>query len=243
MKTFSITGAIKSGWALFKLNKGVLISASFVVIVLYVLQSYQKKMFLNPNLQTIVLIVLFIIGVIIHTGYFKILLKINDGMPTTFSEIFSHFNLFWKYFELSVLMAIVSFLPSVFVLVVFSTVLFLHLSIFLIPVIAIVGIALFVMLCLFIGLRLPFSFIILVDKEIGPVAAMKESARITKGMKWDVFCFLFALGIVELIGIIALGVGILAAIPVSMLAMINVYRTLSKPVVSETITVPQSTPI
>lgn len=243
MKTFSITEAIKSGWATFKLNKGVLVSTSLVVLILFVLQSYQKKDFFRFDSQLLIWAVIFIVGIVIQSGYFKILLKISNGQQATFGEMFGYFNLFWKYFKLSVLMVIITIIPSIFGLVIVLLLSMSYLPIFLMPIIAVVGLVLYILFSLYVGLRLPFSFLILIDKEVGPIAALKESARITKDMKWNIFCLIFALGFIQLLGFVVLGVGVLVSFPVSMLAMIYVYRVLSKSVVLETpVTVIQNNP-
>jgi uncharacterized membrane protein len=56
---------------------------------------------------------------------------------------------------------------------------------------------------------------------------MKESSRITRGHKWPLFVFLLLLVLVNLAGLLALVVGLLVSMPVSMLAFVHAYRTLA----------------
>jgi uncharacterized membrane protein len=55
---------------------------------------------------------------------------------------------------------------------------------------------------------------------------MKESKRITHGYKWPLLGFIFVLALVNLLGALALGVGLLVSVPVSTLALVHAYRTL-----------------
>ena len=67
----------------------------------------------------------------------------------------------------------------------------------------------------------------IVDKEHGIVESIEQSAAITKAQKWDLFGFGVALFFFNLAGAIALGVGLLITVPVSMLALAYVYRKLN----------------
>ena len=44
-----------------------------------------------------------------------------------------------------------------------------------------------------------FSYFI-IDKKLAPIEALKESSRITTGIKWDVFAFCSVLIVINLIG-------------------------------------------
>ena len=60
----------------------------------------------------------------------------------------------------------------------------------------------------------------------GPIDAMGESNRITRGHKWQLFGFVLLLLLINLLGLLALVVGILVSIPVSTLAFMHAYRVL-----------------
>jgi len=55
---------------------------------------------------------------------------------------------------------------------------------------------------------------------------MGESNRITRGHKWQLFGFVLLLLLINLLGLLALVVGILVSIPVSTLAFMHAYRVL-----------------
>ena len=60
-----------------------------------------------------------------------------------------------------------------------------------------------------------------------PSSAMKESWRITKGHKWQLVLLFLALLGINLLGILALVVGIFVTVPITMLAFAHAYRTLA----------------
>ena len=55
---------------------------------------------------------------------------------------------------------------------------------------------------------------------------MSESHRLTRGHKWQLFGFVLLLLLINLLGLLALVVGLLVSIPVSTLAFVHAYRVL-----------------
>jgi uncharacterized membrane protein len=72
-----------------------------------------------------------------------------------------------------------------------------------------------------------FTTLIVIDKELGPIEAMKESMRIGRGYRWPLLGLIALLALIALAGVIALFVGLLVAMPVVTLAFVHAYRTLS----------------
>jgi len=76
-----------------------------------------------------------------------------------------------------------------------------------------------------LALAFIFSSYLIVDKGKGPIEAMKESWRITKGHWWKLFLLVLAIIGLNILGFILLLVGLLVTIPVSMIALSHAYRT------------------
>lgn len=78
-------------------------------------------------------------------------------------------------------------------------------------------------------LMLMFAFVkfIVIDRNLGPIEAMRESARITHGHRLELLLLFLALLGLNVLGLIALIVGLLVTGPISMLALAHAYRTLS----------------
>ncbi|MDH4336808.1 MAG: DUF975 family protein [Candidatus Krumholzibacteria bacterium] len=96
----------------------------------------------------------------------------------------------------------------------------------------IVGIAVFMGLVLLIIpgiiflLRLWFVGFVVVDEAVGPVEAIQRSWDITRGRTMDLFLLFLLLVGLNLLGIVALGVGLLVTVPISGLSLAFVYREL-----------------
>lgn len=90
------------------------------------------------------------------------------------------------------------------------------------------GIVLLVIPGIIAAIGFLFTPYLIVDRKLWPIEAMKESWRITKGHKWQLFLLMLVLGLINIIGALALFVGLLVSIPVSMLAVVHVYRALEK---------------
>ena len=72
-----------------------------------------------------------------------------------------------------------------------------------------------------------FAPYLVVDKGLGPIAALKESARITKGNLPRVLALMGAITLISILGLVALIVGLLVAVPVVSVAYVSAYRRLS----------------
>lgn len=87
-------------------------------------------------------------------------------------------------------------------------------------------------------LALLFSFVafIVMDKHLGPVDALRESVRLTKRNLLKIFLLSLTIAVLNILGLIALVVGLVVTIPVSVLAFVHAYRVLSGPQVSVPVT-------
>jgi len=72
-----------------------------------------------------------------------------------------------------------------------------------------------------------FATVIVIDRDLGPIEAMKESMRIGRGYRWSLLGLVVLLALIVFVGMLALFVGLLVAMPVATLAFIHAYRVLS----------------
>lgn len=205
MKTFSIEGAIKHGWDLWKTHKKTLVISTLILCGIQSLgdsHTHNTAMHWHtPSLlATLFSILAFIIYFIVQIGWLKLNLAIEDGGTPTWEEMFKYKHLFWKFLGAGILLGLGTALLSIF---------------FILP-----GIYFF----------LTYSFVplIIVDKGVDIGAAFKQSAELTVGVKWALIGLFIAILIINIIGAMALLVGLLISIPVGVLAHVHVYRTLSK---------------
>jgi len=139
------------------------------------------------------------VSLLITLGLIRIALKIVDGEPVETADLFQRADLALPYFVASVIVGVV------------------------------VGIGLVLLVVPGIYLAVTFGFFgyNIVDKEHGIIESIEQSAAITRAQKWDLFAFGVVLFFFNLAGAIALGVGLLITVPVSMLALAYVYRKIS----------------
>ncbi len=91
-----------------------------------------------------------------------------------------------------------------------------------------VGLVLLIIPGIIVALTVIFATYLVIDKNMGPIESLKESARLTKGHKWGLFMLMLALIGINILGVLALGIGLLISVPVSLLSIAHTYRTLAK---------------
>lgn len=93
-------------------------------------------------------------------------------------------------------------------------------------IIVIVGFILLIIPGVIFATRLQYTSYLIVDKDLGPLEAIKKSWAITKGNTWNLFFFGILLVLINLLGLICLIVGLFITVPLSLLATTFVYRKL-----------------
>lgn len=76
------------------------------------------------------------------------------------------------------------------------------------------------------AIKYKFYTYLIVDKKMNALEALKKSGQITYGEKWNIFVFILACLLITLLGALALGIGLIVALPVVALAEVHVYRKL-----------------
>lgn len=76
-------------------------------------------------------------------------------------------------------------------------------------------------------IKYQFFAYFIVDKNMGPLEALKESARITQDHKMLLFVFAIVAMALNLAGVLVLGIGILVTAPLTSLAIAYIFRKLS----------------
>ena len=96
------------------------------------------------------------------------------------------------------------------------------------------GIAVFVglLLCIIPGIIVAvvfmfFGYGIVQQPDLGAVDSLKRSAEITKGYRWQLFGLAILLALINFVGLLACGVGILFTYGISAIAIAYAYKTLS----------------
>ena len=131
-------------------------------------------------------------------GTVKILIKSSDGTPIGIGDLFSCFHLFFKILIGSLLFGII----------------------------IIVGLLLLIIPGIIWFIKYHYYWFLIVDKEMGPIEAIKHSGKITQGVKWDLFLFGWVVFGLILVGLLACLIGVFVTIPVAGVAGAYIYRKL-----------------
>jgi len=199
---FTIGSAIRIGWETFKTRPWFFIGASAIIVLAYLLVAAMSIPFdvvgtlEEPSLLATAASTL--IGAPVTMGVIAFSLVAHANPETVTLSVLWRLQPYWKFVGTSVLFWIATGMgiPLLFL-----------------P--GLVGLVFFM-----------FALVIVVDQELSPIEAMKESMRITEGYRWRLLGLNAAFFIIAMAGILAFGIGILVAMPVIMLATVHAYRAL-----------------
>ena len=92
----------------------------------------------------------------------------------------------------------------------------------------VLGLILLVIPGIYLAIRLIFAQTIVAEKNLDPLEALKLSGALTKGLIWKLLGFNVVIGLVNLCGLLLLGIGLLFTVPMTGIAMLVVYKKLSQ---------------
>jgi uncharacterized membrane protein len=207
MQPFTITGSLRFGWETLK-KRPVVIIGSFVLALIV---SSVASAVLDPGegapltlVTALMGICSVVIGMFVELGLTTFSIRAHDAVEGVTPR---HL---WN--------------PRPFVFYVIGQLL--------VGLIVVVGLVLLIIPGVIAALTFMFTSYVIIDKGMTPLSALKESRRITKGHVWRLFLFLLALIGFNILGLLALIVGLLITIPVSMIALVHVFRALQHAVPS-----------
>jgi uncharacterized membrane protein len=91
-------------------------------------------------------------------------------------------------------------------------------------IIIVIGLLLLIVPGIIAALAFFFVKPLLVDQKLRPMQAIRLSYAMTNGRKWQFLKFSVVLLLVNLVGLLALGVGLIATLPMSFFAFLYVYN-------------------
>jgi uncharacterized membrane protein len=168
----------------------------FVFAILTLLIIQLMPMILTQSV--VVMIVGTLLGFVVTMGIFRMSLRFIDGENGELVDLFATFPLLINYIIATILVSII----------------------------VMIGMLFFVIPGIILGIRLQLYTWVIVDKQVGPLEALQRSWEITRGSAWNLFLLGLLLGLVNILGMLALGVGVLVTGPLSMVAMGYAYRQL-----------------
>ena len=200
MDTFSTGAMVSFGRETFKKRSWFFIGVTLLVAIVSGISAGIGSSFghVGPA-QGIGSIINFLLGTLVGLGVTAFFLKAHDSVNTVLSNDLWHPQQFINYLATRLLTGVVF----------------------------IIGLILLIVPGVMAGLMFMFAPYIVVDKGLGPVEAMRESKRITDGHKWSLLGLVAVLALINILGLICLIVGLLVTVPITSLALVHAYRTLS----------------
>ncbi len=224
--------AFRNGWQKFKENWKLLVVVQFASIAISAVFNLVTDNVPSDfwYVSLVVYLVTVVLGVVMGIGMIKVYLKVFDGQPASLKDLFLHYKLFLKFILAQIVaglvgaVAVAPFILTILFIFATDTIRVQNALFGFFDGILIIASVLFIF---YIGMRLMFVQYLVVDKELGPVAAVKGSFAITKGHVMSLLGFGVMSFLVAILGVLALVVGLFAAIPVISLATVYVYRKIS----------------
>jgi uncharacterized membrane protein len=201
---FSAGSALRFGWETFKRRPWFFVGSTFVILLASGLinaftSGIDAAIAGSAGEPSIIGTVVNLgLGTLISMGATAFYLAAHDNPDTADLSLLWHPRPFWRYLGASILLSLA----------------------------VAIGFVLLIVPGIIFGLMFMFATFIVIERELGPIDAMNESHRLTRGHKWQLFGFVLLLVLVNLLGLLALLVGIFVSIPVSTLAFVHAYRVL-----------------
>lgn len=206
MQGFSKKDAISFGWEQAKRNWKffLLIGAAYLLIQLLpgipAMLSGQSHSAVGTLLTLILSIIGWVLKILMGLGFLKISLAIIDKKSFQFSDLFNNYQYFWRSLAAS----------AVYGLAIF------------------VGIILLIVPGIIFAIRLQYFNLLIIDKGMGPIEALKKSWEMTRRNTINLLLLGILCGLINILGALALGVGLVLAFPTTLVASTYVYRKLLK---------------
>lgn len=228
--TLSVRESIRYGWHTFKQRPWFLIGVTLLIGVINVVIPGSKESYGLPVI-VIIEVIAFLVGLLVQLGGTSFALRAHDDVAATKLKDLWRPQLYLRYAGTTILTLIVVLIAlGIPVGITYGLYTYVGNIAFLALILLIPGIIL--------AIALSFTTYLVVDQGTGPVAALKESMRITKGNRGKLLLLGIAVTLLNLLGLICLFVGLLVTLPISALAMVHAYRVLSGTMVAAPEAVP-----
>ncbi len=132
-------------------------------------------------------------------GLIRVTIDIIDNQNPNFGRLFQEYPKFWRYLGVNILIALIFLL----------------------------GLLLFIIPGIIWLLMFFFAPYLIIDKNIGVIDALKKSRQMTKGSRWRLLLAVIILFFINILGILAFGIGLLITSPLTLITYAYLYRQLS----------------
>ncbi|MES2931494.1 MAG: hypothetical protein V4682_02220 [Patescibacteria group bacterium] len=220
MNTLSVKESLRHGWNTFKSRPWIFVQVGILLFLLNIAMNLVQSVLEYGGQQGGDMVALALgllslalgIGVsfLISMGETAFFLRAHDETANLSFKDLWHPHPFWKFLGASLLAGLM----------------------------ILVGLVLLIVPGIIVGLMVAFVGYIVIDEKLGPIDAIKRSIALTKGSRVKLFQLALATLLLNILGFLALLVGLFVTIPVSFIAMVHAYRTLKGQGVAEAVVEP-----
>jgi uncharacterized membrane protein len=203
---FSINSAILFGWESMKKHFLFLVLVVVFDLLIILLPDIVSKITENIELSLsnvifyfVFNLILWIISAVVSMGFLHITVLLSEGLDANFSDLFEKANRIINFVVSSILYAII--VTVGFILLIIPGIIFMA--------------------------RFQFYQYAVLEKNIGPIQALKASWRITKDQVTNLILFWIVVLFINVLGALALGIGLFITFPLTMIATAYVYKKLA----------------
>ncbi len=200
MTSFSKKEALRYGWTTFKAQPWVFVGAAAIIAVVSIVL---RKLAGNNHdaMSGIISLVGTVLQWWLYLGFMRMVLKTYAGVSINVNMLFAES---WKTLLQYAIVAILS------------------------GILIFIGGILLIVPGIIVATMLSLAPLLVVDRGIKGIEAMKESRRITEGHRMNIFLFMVIIIVLNIVGALALGVGLLVTVPISFLAFVYAYKQIEK---------------
>jgi len=202
-KTFSIGDAVGFGWETTKNNLGFLILAVLILwIVSAIPGGLQSPFYMSRGAAAVAGIIFsllsIVVGVFVNMAQIRIGLRFCSGETADFEDLYNEYP---KFVDMLIGMILYG-------------------------LIILAGFILLIIPGIYWAIRYHYVGYLIIDQNMKPVAALKRSGELTRGVWWHLLGFWIVMWALTMLGIILCCVGLLFTTPIVIIATAYVYRTL-----------------
>ena len=194
----SLNVAIQKGWEATAHYLGFYITLVLLIVLFSLIPSVIEGLFGDTKWFAPTVRGVFVILIALVTlGMLRTTLKSVDREEPTIIELF-HLHLFARYVLVSVL----------------------YLAMF------VGGLVLFIVPGIYWGLKYQFATYLVIDERMSIVKAFEESAKMVKTHEWDLFAYWLLMFMLNFMGLLFFGIGLVITMPVTIVGYSYIYKQL-----------------
>jgi hypothetical protein len=220
-----IEETLKTSWNKVSGSKGTIwIAFILCIVIAFVLGMIDQFLLTSaPKIEPLYNFVMSIVTTLLNLGLVYIGIRRAQDLPISYSFIFHtlHFRLGLKLIGLYILQGLICLIPVL--LMVTGVILYQQHSVLISTLLFAIG----MIAVLYLSFKLILAMGFVLDKEIGPIDAIKLSFRGTRSNFWRIVIIFILQSLFLILCTIPLGIGLIWGIPFAVINYGNIYKNLS----------------